>query len=291
MEYRDLLPFDEYLQRLFLPALSECSNGDRYDSLLGTALLFEALRWLEVGIDLKVFSISAGKKLIESYRFQLRKQYRLFWSELEYIFPELTRLHIPKIIEAEEFSPGATFENSQRISKQFEMLLELIARLNANPCAASLSVSLIFLRSPAWETLMAGSVTGRNIMDAMSGSANSWIEGHRGYVLGGCFHAFVHLEDMLDALDYQRRPTGVGAGDWSNLRQAAHEIHGWRFAFHQPEFLRRFTEVCSILGAVMNTELQDIGITVESDGLDDYVKDIIMRWRGLGEPAMKMATG
>lgn len=64
MDYREQLPFDEYMQRLFLPALSACADvEDPYSDLVSIGALFEALRWLELGIDARLFSFSAGKKI------------------------------------------------------------------------------------------------------------------------------------------------------------------------------------------------------------------------------------
>lgn len=62
MEYREQLPFDEYLQQLCLPALNACGEADRYDGHVARLTLFESLRWLELGVEAHLFSFSAGKK-------------------------------------------------------------------------------------------------------------------------------------------------------------------------------------------------------------------------------------
>jgi hypothetical protein len=290
MEYRDLLPFDEYVQRLFLPALRQCSDTPRYDSLSAAVALFEALRWLEFGIDGQLFSYSAGQKLIEDYGSRIAEQYRRFPTEFHYVMPELTHIHLRKMIELRELSRGIRFENPTRISMHLEMLIEMVATVYANQCATSLNTALVFLRKHEWEHLLSGPIASKNILDSIAGASNPWTDGHRGYVLGGCLQSFAHLENMWDALDYLRRPEEIAANDWATLRQTVYEIHGWRFAFRSAEFLGRFTEVCSVLSEIMADEFANIGVSIERDGLKDYLKDIVDRWNGLGQPIMRSAA-
>jgi hypothetical protein len=290
MDYREQLPFDEYIQRLFLPALNACAGVERHDGLVARAALFESLRWLELGIEARLFSFSAGKKLLEDYGSEIAAEYRRFPNELHYLLPELTQIHLRKMTENRELSVGARFENSARIAKRLAILMERVAVLNADTCSTSLSAALMFLSTAAWERLLAGPITGTRVLDALAGTSDRWADGHRGHALGGCLQAFKHLEGMVEALDYLHRPEGLAADDWATLRQVVFEIHGWRFAFRTLGFLDRFASLCSLLSEIMEVELASIGVSVEHGGLNRYMKDLVDRWNGLGIPLMKQAA-
>jgi hypothetical protein len=254
------------------------------------AQFFESLRWLELGIDARLFSFSAGKKILEDYGSEIAQEYRRFPSELRYILPEVTQIHVEKMAERRELSHGIEFKNSVRIGSRLEILIEKIAVTNAETCSTSLTAALMFLSEAAWKRLLAEPITGNGVLDALAGISDGWADGHRGYTLGGCLQSFTHLEGMLEALDYIRRPEEVDADDWSTLRQAVFELHGWRFAFRKAHFLDRFERLCSKLGEIMEIELAGIGVAVEHGGLNGYVKDLVDRWNGLGIRLMKAAA-
>jgi hypothetical protein len=44
-------------------------------------VLFESLRWLEFGIDTRLFSFTAGMKLLDDYVSKIAAEYRRFPSE------------------------------------------------------------------------------------------------------------------------------------------------------------------------------------------------------------------
>lgn len=290
MEYQALLPFDEYLQRLFLPALRECSTSDHYDAQTTRLVLFETLRWLELGVDLRVFSNDAGRVLISEYNAALAEQYRLYPKEYYYHLPDLTHMHLHKITSSRELSRDRGFEVPELLSKHFQGLLEMVARINVEQTALSIGTALLFLREAEWKQLLSTPITGERIMDAMSGAQNLWLDGHRAYVFGGFFKNLVHLEEMLECLDYQQRADQLHAGDWSTLRQTVREIHGWRFNFQNGVIRQRFQNLSTFLGEVMTTQLSGIGVTIDKTGLDHYVNDLMDRWHALGQPLIRTAT-
>lgn len=192
--------------------------------------------------------------------------------------------------EMRELSQGTGFGDPAAVSRRLQILIEMVALLNADRCATSLSAAIFFLGAAAWEKLLAGPITGIGILEALAETGDRWVDGHRGYVLGGCLRSFTHLEGMLEATDYLHRPKDATANDWTVLRESVYEIHGWRFAFRGASFRGRFEELCSMLSNLMKTELADIGVTVEHDGLKAYVKDLMDRWHGLGTPLMRSAA-
>ena len=289
MRYQELFPVDEYIERLFIPSLDRCSVSSGNDALTARLMLFEALRWLELGVDLHVFPVSVGRALVKEYHLPLREQYRQFPTELHYLLPEVSQVHLRKMMDNQELSGGYNFEASASISMQFQLLVELVGRFNAHGGATSLSTGFLFLRDSEWTQFISVSVGTDQILPAMSETAHVWFDGHRPYIFAGYFQAIRHFEDMLEALDFKHRPEEVDGSNWAFYRQTIHEIHGWRFDLRRPGYLSRFTDVSRLLGKTIAQELDGNGVAIDDSGFIDYLRDLTVRWRGLGEPLSRSA--
>jgi hypothetical protein len=287
MEYQKLLPFDEYLQRLFLPALGDCLRSARYEFVPAAAALFEAIRWVELGVDARLFSISAGQALLSEYGAQVAKQFKLFPQEFHYILPELTRTHLAKVVSLGELSVGVGFEAPEWVARRLELVLEIVSDINHRKSARSLSAALIFLKPDEFEALASDQVAEADVLEATADDTHLRTDGYLADVLAGCIHSMAHIERVLTALDFTSRPESVTLNDWGTLRQAVHDIHGWRFLFQDKEVERRLGILFSRLSGLMAGSLDAIGIDIRPDGLAQYLRDIADRWSDLGRPALR----
>jgi len=290
MDYPSQLAFDEYLQLMFLPSLEQLSMGrSGFSELFARSALFEALEWLRLGVELEVFTRESAHSLLAEYRLHLYQQCKLYPPELEYLLPTGRLSEVSRMVELTDAEPKLKFEEPHKLSMTFQLLLDLIGRVDAEQGPRSFWTALLFVTRPSWLALESRGITGSEIMTAIQGGHQIWVDGNRPFVYAGYFRVIQHLEDTLELLDHKHRHASVH--DWVAFRQAAREIHGWRHNNQKNSAVAaRLLSLTRFLAAAMKAEFTAEGGSIEADMLEAYIKDLYDRWDGLALPAVRFAS-
>jgi len=293
MDYLSLLAFDEYLQLAFLPCLQHFSmakSRNAFSELFSRAALFEVLEWLRFGVELGVYTQESAQKLLQEYRLSLYEQCSLYPQEVEHLLPPDRIAAVRRMIESTDVEPRLRFEAPSHLSMTFQMLLDLVARLDADQGARSFLTALIYVTDSSWLALENRQITGPEIMAALQGDQQLWVDGNRSYVYAGFFRVVQHLEDTLEILDHKHRLASMQ--DWVLFRQSFREIHGWRHNDQKNSAVsNRLMNLTRKLASVMEGEFAAEGGSIQAGGLAAYVYDLHEKWGGLALPAVRFAVG
>ena len=283
------LPFDEYFRTLFLPAFWRLSRepASNCDAAFSRLVIFEAIDWLQLGVEIELYPAESAHKLLQEYGVELLEQCKLFPSQLGFLFPEHRPLVLQRIIKSTEIRPNRTFEASARLHTTVQTLTELVARANQDQSMRSLSTSLICLTDSSWERLLARVISSSEIMAILRSEGDLWIDGNCPFVHAGFFRSIQHLESSLELLDHIQRHAPIA--DWVMMRQTFKEVHGWRNNTRSAQFNTRIMQLATNLASILKAEFQAQGGTVESHMLVEYLRDLYRRWDGLEQPLVGIA--
>ena len=239
-------------------------------------------------VELEVFTRESAHRLLTEYRLDLYQQCKLYPPELEYLLPPGRLSDVSRMVELTDAEPRLTFEEPYRLSMTFQLLLDLISRTDAEQGPKSFWTALLFVTERSWLALVSRGITGSEIMAAIQGDHQLWVDGNRQFVCAGYFRVIQHLEDTLELLDHKHRHASVG--DWVAFRQASREIHGWRHNNPKNQVVtERLLSLTKSLAAAMKAEFTAQGGSIEADMLEAYTKDLYDRWDGLALPAVRFA--
>jgi hypothetical protein len=291
MDYPSQLAFDEYLQLMFLPSLAYLSlakNKDSFSESFARAELFEALEWLRLGVELNVFTPQSAGKLLQEYRLSIYEQCQLYAPEWEYVLPPNRLRGILRMIETNEVEANAKFENPSRLSATFQVLIDLVGRIESDQGASSFWTALLYLPEASWRALVSRQVLGSEIMAAVRRDQDLWVDGNRSFIYAGYLRVIQHLEDTLEVLDFDHRAGAMQ--DWVLLRRLFKEIHGWRHNDQKNKVVTdRQADLTTQLALAMKTDFAAEGGSIESRMFAHYIEDLYKRWGGLATPAVRFA--
>lgn len=245
MGYLDLLPLDNFLNRLFLPALARCSREQgrlEHDANFARLILFETLSWLAAGVKLGVFPQEPAQALCTQYFPPLNEQYQLFSKDIAYLLPEEESLKVQAVLEAGYLAAPESRNDSpaeEQIASRLQIVLELMANANRDQSLRSMATAILLLDASNWETLRR-QITLEAISGCLQGNQNVWMDGNRGFAFTGVFRAIDHIETLIDMLDHNRRPANVDFAAWGLLRETVYRAQRWRFNLRNEAYYERF---------------------------------------------------
>lgn len=278
MRYADLLPLDNFLNVLFLPAISRCSREEglgQHDANFARLILFETLSWLSIGAKVEIFPWNEAQALCRQYFPVLNEQYQLFPSELTYLLSGDQEVNVQTVLEKGTLAAHgseAELAAGALITSRLQIAMELTANVNCNQSVRSMCTAVLLLDAGGWQRL-SGDIAAAAVEASLHGVQNVWIDGNKGFAFSGVFHTIRHIEGLIDLLDYSRRPENIDFPEWALLRGAVYRSQKWRFNLRDERYFERFETLASKLVRAADNSY--------SEAFSVYIQDLRKRWGAL----------